>query len=526
MSTSLFNRRLRWTDVARLLGIEFESHSLPTLVTCPLCTGRDLRVYEDTSARGAWFHCAGCGAGGDGVSFPAAVWGVDPAAAVERLIMADLLVPADREQVAVYVKMHADRHARMSAFWAAAKSNLPAPASPDVARLTRIVGLNTDLSPERWRKGLGELVGAAERTAVERVFHPDRYFKYRACDTTSRVFKGRGWTDVLVLPYTSSQARISGFSFVGKRAGDGRVYAAVRCRGSTFAHDAGLYAVQGADGYAAVVAVPDELLALKLHSRHAATSGRFLNLIGWRDDGAMATGRASWQQVNGKRVVHWVRQLDAAVIRQAHYFDADISTAGPERKGEEFDHYCRLVDPPDLMRRVVRLARPWRYALADWVREANGVAVEVLAKRLDSFGIDPHEVARSLPDREAADLMHELAGGGRVGPGVRFVNYDYGKVEARPDGWFFVSPVHARRQSCRVSNFTIGINRIHVLPDGERYDCDVHFQGRTYPVELTGDTPVARQLLRAGVGVVYVHPRWAERLLPLAAAFDPPAIVR
>lgn len=540
MSTSLFTRRLRWTDVARLLDVGYESAVLPALVTCPLCQGHALRVYEDQAVRGAWFHCGACGAGGDGVSFAATVWKTDVAGAVTRLVAAGLLPAGSEAAVPAYLAGVAARRQRVADFWATASRHLPGWESPGAAALARAVGVNLGIPEERWRVGMATLVGAAPARAVEQTFNPAGLAGGGGGGVRNRrVFVGRGWRDVLVLPYYSAAGRISGFGLVGRGGGPGdRVFAPVRSNELVARRDAGLYAPHAAEGHPTVVAVPDDVLALRLHSRHFSTSGRFLGLVAWTDDGTNATGRPCWQQLNGKRVVHWVRDIDAAVVRQAFFFDADVSTAGPEHADREaFLAYCRQLDPPDLLRRVARAARPWRYALADWVREAAGGPVEVLVARLRAYGIDPHEVARSLPDREAADRLHDLSGPARAVPGVQFATFAPGTVEARPDGWYY----RCRRRlgagdrpvtrgtdegATRISDFTLAIRQIRVLPDREVYECDVFHRGRCHPVDIDPALPVARQLVRAGVGLVYVAPKWVNKVLQVAAAFADPVVVR
>lgn len=531
MSTSLFTRRLRWTDVARLLDVGYESEALPALVTCPLCHAHTLRVYEDRAVRGAWFHCTGCGGGGDGVTFAAAVWGVDAGGAVERFIAGGLLPAGSRAAVPAYVAGVVAQRRRLDDFWTLARRHLPGWESPEAARLARTLGLNTDLSADRWRAGLGTLVGAAPAREVEKAFQPNPAFTGSSNTGDLRIFRGRGWRDVLVLPYHSAAGRLSGATLVGRaaRACD-RLFAPVRSNDAAARKDAGLYAPHAAEGNPTVVAVRDDVLALRLHSRHFTTSGRFLGLVGWRDDGTHATGRGCWQQLNGKRVVHWVRGIDAAAVRQAFFVEADLSLAAPgARTPEALLNYCRHLDPPDLLKRVVRQARPWRHALADWLREAHGGAVEVMAAQLAACGIDPHEVAASLPDREAAALLHDLSGPGRFAPGVRYAAAGHGTVEARSDGWYYRtgSPAPSRTTvTTRISDFTFAVRQVRVLPDREVYECDVFYRGRRHAVDLDPDVPVARQLVRAGIGVVYVAPRWSNRLMKLATTFDPPTIIR
>ena len=531
MSTSLFTRRLRWTDVARLLDIGYESAALPALVTCPLCQGHALRVYDDRSVRGTWFHCRGCGRGGDTVTFAAAVWGVEPAAAVERFIAEGLCPASVRAAVPGYVAGAVERQRRMEEFWRTASQHLPGWESPGAARLARTLGVNTGLPVERWRAGLGTLVGAAPVREVERVFQPNVVFPGGGVlnPSAQRVFTGRGWRDVLVLPYHSAAGRLSGFGFVGRAGGPtDRAFAAVRSYEPAARKDAGLFGPHAAEGNPTVVAVRDDAFALRLHSRHFATSGRFLGLVAWRDDGTHATGRGCWQQLNGKRVVHWVPRIDAAVVRQAFFFEADVSTAGPaDPSHAALLTYCRQADPPDLLRTVVRQARPWRYALADWLRDAHGGAVEAMAAQLAACGIDPHEVARSLPDPDAADRLHGLGGARHGRPGLRSVAFGSGTVEARPDGWYSTCYTGAGKpQVSRVSDFTLRVRQIRVLPDREAYDCEVYYRGRCHVVELDPRRPLARQLVRAGVGIVHIGTRWVGRVFKIATAFDEPVIVR
>jgi hypothetical protein len=413
----------------------------------------------------------------------------------------------------------------MEEFWQTASRHLPGWESPGAARLTRALGVNTGLPVERWRATLGTLVGAAPSRAVEHAFRGPQ------AGSSRQVFRGRGWRDVLVLPYHSAAGRISGFSLVGRGGGPtDRVFAPVRSQEPTARKDAGLYAPHAAEGNPTVVAVRDDAFALRLHSRHLTTSGRFLGLVAWRDDGVHATGRGCWQQLNGKRVVQWVHRIDAAAVRQAFFFEAAISTAGPADPSQEaLLTYCRQLDPPDLLRRVVRQARPWRVVLAEWLKDAHGGAVEAMTAQLTACGIDPHEIARSLPCREAADRLHGLTGARHGHPGIRFAQFGPARIEARADGWYAAYPKDDREgqpRVTRVSDFTMTVRQIRVLPDREAYDCEVFYRGRCHVVEIDPRLPVARQLVRAGVGLVYVGHRWAGRLLAIATTFDEPVIVR
>ena len=153
--------------------------------------------------------------------------------------------------------------------------------------------------------------------------------------------------------------------------------------------------------------------------------------------------------------------------------------------------------------------------------------MEVLAAQLTAYGIDAHEIARSLSDREAAAKLHELGGPGRFVPGVRYAHVGHGTVETRSDGWYYLKPTAGGRQeTVRISDFTLTVRQIRILPDREVYECDVFYRGRRHSVELNPKQLIDRQLLRAGVGLVYVAPRWTRKLLGVAATFHNPVIVK
>lgn len=526
MSTSLFHRRLRWTDVARLLDIGFESETLPALVTCPLCQGHTLRVYEDEGVRGAWFNCTACGKSGDCLSFPASVWQLDIESTVDRLTQAGLIPEKLKQYAPAYVKRTATQQFWMNDLWSQASKSLPGWNSPSIARVIHALRINLDLPPDRWKAGMGTILGAAPRSIVETAFAP-----HQADSGGYPVCRGRGWKDVLVMPYHSSGDRISGFKFIGRHAlPHDHVFASVRSKEVAIRKDAGLYAPHASLGHHAVVAYRDDVFVAKQQSKHFALSGRFLNLIGWIDDGKHATGKSCWQQLNGKRVVHWTHEIDAAVIRQAFFFDADISTVGPTNcTPEALLTYTRQLEPADLMKRIIRGARPWRYVLSDWIKDAHDGAIEVMSRRLNSLGIDTHEIAQSLPDRESGNKLHELTGPQRGNLGIRCVPFSNGKIHARPDGWHYETAARqgtSNKRVGRVTDFTFRVLEVHVYPDKEVYKADVTFQGRTYAVDLVGEENIPRQLLRANVGAVYAAPAWVHKLMSVATAFDKPVIVQ
>src|SRR5207248_1136559 len=153
-------------------------------------------------------------------------------AAVAQLARLGAPLPADElapERVAAYVRDYPEYRQRLRALWQRARDWLPRDGAPGLSRLRARLRLASDLSPERWRDGPGRLLGGLPREEVEACFcplstgqggapHADRYRLNPSC---GRVFTGRGWGAVLVVPYQDLPGRIGAFEFIGRDGGPG-----------------------------------------------------------------------------------------------------------------------------------------------------------------------------------------------------------------------------------------------------------------------------------------------------------------
>src|SRR3954447_7107150 len=220
------NVHLPWPQTAALLGLAPAHHALPARTSCPLCGQRRLHAYEDAPCGGAWFCCPDCGRCGDLIELAAAVWGMGLPAALAQLARLGAPLPAealDPQRVADYVRDYPGYRRRLTALWEGARDWLPRAWSPALARLRLGLGLIDGLGPDRWRQGPGRLLGALPREEVEACFcplstgqggaHPQRY---RLNPSRGRVFRGPGWSDVLVIPYYDLPRRIAALTFIGR----------------------------------------------------------------------------------------------------------------------------------------------------------------------------------------------------------------------------------------------------------------------------------------------------------------------
>src|SRR4051794_30469352 len=330
----------------------------------------------------------------------------------------------DPERVADYVRDYPGSRRRLAALWEGARDWLPVARSPALARLRLGLGLIDDLGPERWRQGPGRLLGALPREEVEACFgplstgqggaHPHRY---RLNPSRGRVFRGPGWSDVLVIPYYDLPGRVCAFTFIGRDGGPAdRVFRPRRvlarsgsnqpARQPPYLAEAGLAGLETVEAALpcfgrVAFAVGEVTLALHLQLGNAASSTRPLPLVCWHDgDGALT--RSAWRVLAGREVVLWAWRLGPEVLHQAVQADGLLALAGPDDLSDRsIDHYLRLAEPHDRLRQL-RRALPWREAVRRWAQGQPDGAITELLLGLGGYRLDTRRLAREC-------------GGGRLG---------------------------------------------------------------------------------------------------------------
>ncbi len=435
-----------WTEQLAILGVAARGRALPALVTCPLCQGDRLSVHKSPGGLGGpHSRCAGCGFAGTLLELSARVWGVSPAEAAAK--STDLGVPllpfahTDEDLDAVTGSLAVLQ--RMRGLWQSAQANVAAEHLGGVRRiLVEARAQPTAAAGRRYFTVAGAQFGVIESQEAERAFMPESVRQRgggRAYNPSSaRLFAGRGWRDVLVLPRQDSPGRLCAFEFVGRHGGTADRVMAVTETGAT---DLGLF---GLDALTAdtpfgrtVLAVDDALLALRLQARHAVSASVPLPVVAWADRGARRT-QGSWQVLAGRKVVFWSREPSARLVRQALLAGdaAHITDAWPRRDDAgALDHFIRLPgDAAALLRRLERTALPALAFLSRWVANAPAGKLEAFVRGLIRNDVDPVPLANQLsaPARRCILDMrpHEL----RVAPRTAAVGR-FDVVETR-GGWY------------------------------------------------------------------------------------------
>ncbi len=536
MGLRTLNVHTPWTEVLAAVDapVAPDQQALPARVRCPVCAGHRLGIYDDTISGGAWHYCFDCRRGGDMIELAAAAWGVSPGVAVRRLAAEGFPIPeglTDAATIKKYTTTYPRKRARMLDLFVEAAKYLPRAGGQALTHLRTRFRLAADIPAERWLAGPGNMVGAYPYMKVELAFYPKGMDTGRfTVSPWRRVFPGRGWGDVLVVPHHDLPGRVCGFTFVGRggEAADRR-FKATRPRLAGRPAEGGLtcfWAVDNSHGMLGehVVACDDTFLALRLHVRHFATARTALPLVAFTDTPDVRTERA-WQALGGKTPVFWGWRVTPGLVYQAVRAEgklvlSDLTEVTPAR----VDHFVRNNEPRALLKKLVEAARPWRSFLIDWAERVNDGLVAELLLGLEGYGV-------RLSDLTALGPRFAQVMGMRGRPREVMVG-KYVVVEKDGKWWTGEKASSTGRRggipSTLIMNATLRIDGTETRPTGHKTP-SVYYRGRlTYqgteipfvtPVRSVGDKIAVRARLQTALAIakpgalLYTASGWGGRRL-------------
>ncbi len=223
------SRHVPWTQLLPHLGLTYESTSLPALVDCPLCKNGKLRVYRDFLLNSEWLYCHTCMFAGDAIEFAAAVWNVEVVEAVERL-RRDEVLPHDtsEESIDLYLDQIIGLRVRLSGFENNSIERIARDKTGGLHSLLRHFKIEQFVSEPRWQEQGAKLLWGASCREVEDLFHPGSYevrdrsnrngkssVRRGSGPGPRRLFKGKDWEDVLVVPYYDLPGRVCALVIIG-----------------------------------------------------------------------------------------------------------------------------------------------------------------------------------------------------------------------------------------------------------------------------------------------------------------------
>jgi len=364
--------QLTWPLIAPSLGLPQTNPVFPVQTLCPLCEG-SLSIYKDNKNGEEWAYCLDCRWSSSALQLVAHLWNVPLPIAVERLAeLHDTSVT--EEEVQTYIKRCVLTHEKANKLWNKAQNNLGRP-SPGLSKLRTHLGLNiSQLSTPRIVSGPARLFGIIHVSDVKRLW---TYGGENRAYRKAEFFKGKGWEDVLVIPYFKAPGNVASILFVGREGNKttDQIFQTYARRGrnnnssNASSGFAGLHSVIDHD-YGHVILTSDVLANFRIQTRHFLTSVTPLPLVSWYDDpgGVFAS---NWGLFSGKRLIFWEWKPKASVLYQCMTTDADlVINVGPKKYDvRNISHWVRNQKSMlDIERQIVREAKPWKKALRNWIR--------------------------------------------------------------------------------------------------------------------------------------------------------------
>ena len=529
------NVRISWQDICATLQLPIRSQALPTRTRCPVCMKDALHLYYDNNTDGAWHHCTACNTTGDMIELAAAAWKVDNVVAIKRLAAEGVNVPSSclvPDRINSYLFRPASR-VRMQSLWEAGMKYYLETRSATIVRIKHKYSLHLDISPDRWKSGPGQLLGAAHRTSIDAAFHPGSLSRMNGTsDSSARPLKGLGWDEVIMTPFYDIPNRIRAFAFLGRKGDIDKdsVFRAVPYTSDKEAGIAYLPAIDMSGNQVEVIAVSDWMLAMQVHMRHFRTSMKALPLVAWHDDGNRKT--QCWMNaIPGKRIIFWSpRKLDYNTVMQAVDADGWISTVGPiEPSPSKVSEYLRHYSTADLQRKIVQNAAPWQKALKRWLKQAGPNAAFELVTQLEHAGADVATIMRAIGNQSTNKMQ----------PKQLTVYLDGRPVIEKGDTW--IGCRKKQKHAINANNMTMIMNCVlvltHMIKDttsGDLYYYGfIRYKGTQVPfIELVNvlQSIGIKQWLQAklfehNMGVLILDRIWCPRIHQLAVTFREPVLV-
>jgi hypothetical protein len=531
-----------WHEVLQLLGINVQVLVLPATVSCPHCKQNSLHVYQDITSGGAWHYCSTCKFAGDTIELVASVWKQDIATTILKLNAHGISFPDDALDPSIidrYILGHVEYRKGIQALWELSQERLPLNDTHTIAKLHDKFTAGHAASSITWPRRGKSFLGGCHINDVLRAFRHEKVrnsgpdLDPRTLNSGhDRIFKGRGWTDVLVLPHYELPGKIRGFTFIG-REGSAKdiLYRRVnnhpagrrpKIETNAAAYDPGLTMYETMFSYhsrykSTTFVLADPVVALRLQLRHLRQSNTPLPVCGSYSDGKL-TNRWLWSTAFSRNFIFWGRTLTPDLIQQARHANGKIAVgktlstlaASPTEKS-----------PTQWLDLMERTAKPWQVVLEDELKVASLPVAEslLLRLRLSSQELKEFSTGCSLDVREKlADLF------ATAGHGFKSVLVESKTLIETKEGWCLEDGTVICDTVIRIEKVVhqpvknCAYYRGYVERNGNR----VEFTDEAEYVELHIGKWLRNKLISAGLGRPKVSRTWQKHLLTIAQSFHEP----
>jgi len=374
------NSFISWYRLMPLLDVHCSGNQLPVKVMCPLCKGHNLRIYQDNILSGTRHYCSDCSSAGDMLELAAKVWKLSFQETILRLENNGVNFPANaatQEEIAAYKKTVIEPQIR--AHKLQNDSSITLSRGLDIKIIQNKLGLSNALSQTVWRDRMGQFIGAVDFVRAVQTYIPSVVDKRAAVTTAGCLFKGKGWSNVLVIPFYDMPERICGFLFVGRKAEKTDViyrpiYSAQRNQHTAQSIEAGLCMYDVLNKQTAfkhifknnVFVTVNPFDALRLQNRHMRDSSLPLPIVGsyqgihttQANNKNNVTSSHVWESVTDKNFIFWTKKIKAAALNMASRANGHVSILT-----ENTDLFWR--EGNKWLTAVQNKALPWMLALEE-----------------------------------------------------------------------------------------------------------------------------------------------------------------
>lgn len=508
---------------------------------CPLCRQPDLHVYQDVLFHGEWFHCRGCQTSGDMIELSSLVWKLRIPETIFKLreqgvpFSPELLAPAAIQQ---YRETHLRYRTSIANFWSKAQVYFKEAANPQLRALQRRF-LPPDILGDTWVARGGQLIGAASKQVVERLMRPKtvEYAEQSRTPGAGRgrnrntvgIFPGKGWDELLVVPFFDLPGRPCAFLLIGREAnpanGDYIFWPMSPYKSKHY--EAGLAfqpaLLQQRGPSESLVICDDTHLALQLQLKHLRSSGRFLP-VSLSHTGELAQPRNIWAWA-APPIVFCSTKLTPDLFTNARWANGKIFVQA--MSPAEIDQRL-LHRPPQLwLRMITEGAVHWSEALRRQLPKLDPVSAEQLVRQMQFSPLEREEFINGCEP----ELRQRLEAIWQSPVLVRSVRYNNKTVYERNGGWYYSGKGERHGADSLICNCIIRVDQTLHTERRQYYRGTITYRGQTVPflekVETLerGVLPWAAQHLRDVAklpGVLNYHPGWAKKALGLIFHFHDP----
>lgn len=428
LSKSL-NAFINWRKVLSLLEVTTDTHALPARVLCPLCTGHHLLIFPDNVLGGQWYSCEACGSKGDIIQLAARCWNLSILATVKKLVAAGSNIPSERtteNYIHYYETNHVDLPATIEELLVKSYGKIQL---PDTISLTKQYGWRLEGSASWRKKGADKLVAGLHYSEIDAVLWPGSYRsggmtpgKYVNNPSATRIFKGRGWGDILVLPHYDVPGRICALKIIGRKgdpSGDVLFKTVLKKREATEAGLAGHPSVLKSEGDT-IFAFSDYAVGTRLQMRHMGMNPNPLQIVLWHKDDRHES-KNCWNMLGHRKVVVCSESFTAEAVLQAIHCDGRFSLISNIDYGQ----------PSKTLERAEDKSEYWPDAFNSFAETATDSELEEFVYRLPDVAIKRIFDKVELNAKERLKMLAKFKAAGRT------VTIGNRTIEERGDCWYW-----------------------------------------------------------------------------------------